>query len=63
MARIKIAYLGGGSSRAPRHHGSFLHREGFDGSEIVLIDLDAERLELIRRLATGWRRRGGSTSR
>ena len=52
MARIKIAYLGGGSTRAAGTMASFLHTgENFDGSEVVLIDLDAERLDLIRRLA------------
>src|SRR5690242_6017774 len=31
---------------------SFLHQgENFDGSEVVLIDLDADRLDLVRRLA------------
>ena len=52
MARIKIAYLGGGSTRAAGTMASFLQTgEDFDGSEVVLIDLDAERLDLIRRLA------------
>src|SRR3954468_17364097 len=52
MARIKIAYLGGGSTRAAGTMASFLHTgEDFDGSEVVLIDLDADRLDLIRRLA------------
>jgi 6-phospho-beta-glucosidase len=52
MARIKIAYLGGGSTRAAGTMASFLHTgEDFDGSEVVLIDLNADRLDLIRRLA------------
>ena len=52
MARIKIAYLGGGSTRAAGTMASFLHSgEDFAGSEVVLIDLDADRLDLIRRLA------------
>jgi 6-phospho-beta-glucosidase len=52
MARIKIAYLGGGSTRAAGTMASFLHTgQDFDGSEVVLIDLDPERLDLIRRLA------------
>src|SRR4051794_22039700 len=52
MARIKIAYLGGGSTRAAGTMASFLHTgQDFDGSEVVLIDLDPDRLELIRRLA------------
>src|SRR4249920_237990 len=52
MARIKIAYLGGGSTRAAGTMASFIHQGAdFDGSEVVLIDLDAERLALIKRLA------------
>ena len=52
MARIKIAYIGGGSTRAAGTMASFIEQgENFAGSEIVLIDLDAERLELIRGLA------------
>jgi 6-phospho-beta-glucosidase len=53
MARIKIAYLGGGSSRAPGTMASFIHHGAeFDGSEFVLIDLDADHLEITRRMAT-----------
>jgi 6-phospho-beta-glucosidase len=52
VARIKIAYIGGGSTRAAGTMASFIEQgENFAGSEIVLIDLDAERLELIRGLA------------
>ena len=52
MARIRIAYLGGGSTRAAGTMASFVeHGAQFDGSEIVLIDLDAEHLELVARLA------------
>ncbi len=48
MARIKLAYVGGGSTRAAGTMASLAHQgENFDGSEIVLIDLDEERLELI----------------
>ena len=59
MARIKIAYLGGGSSRAPGTMASFIHHGAeFDGSEFVLIDLDPDHLEITRRMATArWRRR------
>ena len=41
MASIKLAYLGGGSSRAPGTMAAFLHNHGasFEGSEVVLIDL------------------------
>jgi 6-phospho-beta-glucosidase len=52
MARIRLAYLGGGSTRAAGTMASFLHSGAdFDGSEVVLIDLDPGRLDLIRRLA------------
>src|SRR5919202_6971091 len=52
MARIKLAYIGGGSTRAPGTMASFVAKgENFDGSEIVLVDLDAERLALVKRLA------------
>jgi 6-phospho-beta-glucosidase len=52
MARIRIAYLGGGSTRAAGTMASFAHQGAdFDGSEVCLIDLDEERLDLIRRLA------------
>ncbi len=45
MARIKWAYIGGGSTRAAGTMASFVHQgENFDGSEVVLIDLDPERL-------------------
>ena len=53
MARIKLAYIGGGSTRAPGTMASFAHQgENFDGSEVVLIDLDAERLALVREIAS-----------
>ena len=52
MARLKIAYIGGGSTRGAGTMASFIEQgENFSGSEIVLIDLDADRLELIRSLA------------
>src|SRR3954470_17659022 len=52
MARIKLVYLGGGSTRAAGTMASFVHQGAdFDGSEVVLVDLDEGRLELIRRLA------------
>src|SRR5215213_4779781 len=52
MARLKIAYIGGGSTRGAGTMASFIEQgENFSGSEIVLIDLDAERLELIRTLS------------
>ena len=52
MARIKLVYLGGGSTRAAGTMASFMaNGADFDGSEVVLVDLDPERLELIRTLA------------
>ena len=52
VARLKIAYIGGGSTRAAGTMASFIEQgENFTGSEISLIDLDADRLELIRGLA------------
>jgi 6-phospho-beta-glucosidase len=52
VARLKIAYVGGGSTRGAGTMASFVEQaENFAGSEIVLIDLDEERLELVARLA------------
>lgn len=52
MARVKIAYVGGGSTRAPGTVASFIRQaENFSGSQIVLYDLHPERLELVCRLA------------
>jgi 6-phospho-beta-glucosidase len=52
MARIKIAYVGGGSTRAAGTMASFIHQgENFEGSEIVLVDLNAERLALVKTIA------------
>ncbi|MFM9108315.1 MAG: glycoside hydrolase [Chloroflexota bacterium] len=52
MARIRMAYVGGGSTRAPGTMASFIDQgENFAGSEVVLIDLDPERLDLVANLA------------
>lgn len=52
MARIKLVYLGGGSTRAAGTMASFMHNGAdFDGSEVALVDVDEQRLELIRTLA------------
>jgi 6-phospho-beta-glucosidase len=52
MAAIRMAYVGGGSTRAAGTVASLLERAaGFAGSEVVLIDLDEERLAVIRQLA------------
>ena len=52
MARIKIGYIGGGSTRAAGTMASLIHQgENFRGSEVALIDLDADRLDVVRALA------------
>lgn len=52
MARIKLAYIGGGSSRAAGTMASLIsHGAKFEGSEVVLIDLDPDHLEVVRALA------------
>lgn len=53
MASIKLAYIGGGSTRAAGTVAAFIHNHGqrFGGSEIVLIDVEASRLDIVRRLA------------
>ncbi|HET7428219.1 MAG TPA: hypothetical protein VFJ66_02115, partial [Gaiellales bacterium] len=52
MARIKVVYLGGGSTRAAGTVASLIeHGDSFQGSEVVLVDLDQDRLTLIERLA------------
>src|SRR4051812_13904324 len=48
---MKLTYIGGGSTRAPGTVAALVERgAGFAGSEIVLVDLDAERLDVVRRL-------------
>ncbi|WP_432971228.1 glycoside hydrolase [Dactylosporangium sp. CA-233914] len=52
MARIKLVYVGGGSSRAAGTMASFIqHGEEFNGSEVVLVDLDPDRLSIVRTIA------------
>ena len=52
MAAIRLAYVGGGSTRAPGTVASLIARgASFAGSEIVLIDLDADHLRIVERLA------------
>lgn len=51
MARLKWVYLGGGSTRAPGTMASFVAQsKNFEGSEVVLVDLEGERLELVAKL-------------
>jgi hypothetical protein len=53
MASIKMAYVGGGSSRAAGTMASLLaHGKEFDGSHVVLIDQRQDRLDLVERIAT-----------
>jgi 6-phospho-beta-glucosidase len=52
MARIKLAYIGGGSTRAAGTMAAFIHQgENFDGSEVVLIDLNEEHLRIVQTIA------------
>src|SRR3954454_9512701 len=52
LAQLKIAYIGGGSTRGPGTMASLIEQgENFAGSEIVLIDLDQERLDLVQTIA------------
>ncbi len=60
MARIKLAYVGGGSTRAPGTMASFVHQgANFNGSEVVLIDLNEERLGLVKTLTDKLARANG----
>ena len=53
MARVKPAYIGGGSTRAPGTMASFVSQgENFNGSEVVLIDLDLVKM-LAEKMARG----------
>jgi len=54
VARIKLTYIGGGSTRAPGTMAAFIanHGAAFAGSEVALVDLDADRLNIVRRLAS-----------
>jgi 6-phospho-beta-glucosidase len=61
MARIKLVYIGGGSTRAAGTMESLVHHRGadFDGSEVVLVDVVPDRLDVVRRLATRMARARG----
>jgi 6-phospho-beta-glucosidase len=51
LARIKLTYIGGGSTRAPGTMASLVMRGAqFQGSEVTLVDLVPERLEVVRQL-------------
>src|SRR5437763_3363026 len=52
MTRIKLAYIGGGSTRAAGTMASFVQQgENFNSSEVVLIDLHEEHLRIVQTLA------------
>jgi len=52
MARIKLVYIGGGSTRAPGTVAALIVRgAAFAGSEVVLVDLDLDHLAIVERLA------------
>ncbi len=52
MASLKLAYIGGGGVRGPGTIATLLQRpEAFAGSEVVLIDLDDDRLGVVLRFA------------
>jgi 6-phospho-beta-glucosidase len=52
MAAIRLAYVGGGSTRAPGTVASLIVRgAAFAGSEVVLVDLDPDHLAIVERLA------------
>jgi 6-phospho-beta-glucosidase len=60
MAQIKLAYLGGGSSRAAGTMASLIdHGDAFAGSEVVLIDQRPDELEVVRTLAQKMARAAG----
>ncbi len=60
MARIKLAYIGGGSTRAPGTMASFIHQgQNFQGSEVVLIDIDGSHLPLVKTLSDKMARNHG----
>ena len=64
MARVRIAYLGGGSTRAPAVVLGLVERAAaFAGSEVALIDLDVERLDVIARLGRRTAERAGADIR
>jgi 6-phospho-beta-glucosidase len=60
VARIKIAYIGGGSTRAPGTMASLIHQgQNFEGSEVVLIDIDGSHLPLVKTLSDKMARQHG----
>jgi len=61
MAKIKLAYIGGGSTRAPGTMAAFIKQAAnFAGSHFVLVDIDSERLALVHKLAQKMAREAGA---
>jgi 6-phospho-beta-glucosidase len=64
MARLKIAYIGGGSTRAPGTNLAWIKQhENFTGSEIVLIDINDEHLQIVKTLANQMAKAAGADIR
>ena len=64
MARARIAYIGAGSTRAPGVAAGLIARAAaFAGSEVALIDVDADHLRVVERLAQGMARAAGADIR
>jgi 6-phospho-beta-glucosidase len=64
MAAIRLTYIGGGSTRAPGTVASFVERASrFAGSELVLVDLDAERLGVVAEIGRRMARARGADIR
>jgi 6-phospho-beta-glucosidase len=60
MARIKIVYVGGGSTRAPGTLASIIHQgHNFQGSEVALVDFDEEKLGVVKTIADKMARNRG----
>lgn len=52
MASLNVAYIGGGSTRAPGTLASYMLRaHAFAGSTVTLVDLDPEKLEIVQKLS------------
>ena len=61
MSRIKMVYIGAGSTRAPGTIASVVQRhEQFSGSEIVLVDPDSEHLPVVKHLGDTLARQAGA---
>jgi 6-phospho-beta-glucosidase len=60
MASLRLAYIGGGSTRAPGTVASLIEQgENFAGSELVLFDKNPEHLELVRTIGEKMARNRG----